>query len=115
MSLIVKTKNAKELLDEIKKAIDAKRIETWSYDSSGDFTHTPEQWKTKAWLRPQLGNDEVKFGFLGNTTIITTKMIYAVYHGRFAEMILSHFDEKIISIETSAMPTSIDAITQTVK
>ena len=42
MAVIVKTGDPAGLLKKIKKAIDDKHIETWSYDSDGDFTHTPE-------------------------------------------------------------------------
>lgn len=111
MAVIVKTLDPASLLTNIKKAIDAKEIQTWSYDSDGDFTHTPEQWQFRAWLRPKQVNGELQFGFIGNENVVTTKLIYAVFHGRFAEMLLNHFDDKLSTIETTAMPTSIDNIT----
>ncbi len=114
MALIIKTSNPSELLTQIKKSIDEKSIDTWSYDSDGDFTHTPEQWKHKAWMRPKVVNGELQFGLLGNCNVVTTKLIYAVYHGRLAEMILNHFDYKFSEIRATAMATSIDTITQKV-
>lgn len=112
MALIVKTSNPSGLLSEIKKAIDSKSIQTWSYDSDGDFTHTPEQWQFKAWMRPKIINGELQFGFLGHNEVNTTKLLYAVFHGRFAEMLLNHFDDKLTNVAATAMPTSIDKITQ---
>ena len=113
MALTVKTKNAKALLSAIKKAIDDKTIDTWTYDSDGDFTHSPEQWKNKAWFKPAtiLKPDELRFGLYGQNEINTTVLVYAVYHGRFAEMLLNHFDKDITEITTSSMPTFIDNIT----
>lgn len=112
MALIVKTSNPIGLLSDIKKAIDSKSIQTWSYDSDGDFTHSPEQWQHKAWMSPKVYNGELHFGFIGNKDVNTTKLLYAVFHGRFAEMLLNHFDDKLSNVQATAMPTSIDRITQ---
>lgn len=112
MALIIKTSDPSRLLSQIKKAIDADKIKTWSYDSDGDFTHTPDQWENKAWLCVKKNSDgELSFGILGQREINTSKLIYAVYHGRFAEMLLNHFDAEITEITTTSMPTSIDNIT----
>lgn len=112
MALIIKTSNPSKLLSEIKKAIDGNKIRSWSYDSDGDFTHTPEQWERKAWLRVKKNSlGELSFGILGQRDINTSKLIYAVYHGRFAEMLLNHFDNEFSKIEATSMPTNIDQIT----
>jgi hypothetical protein len=114
MALIIKTNTPSGLLTEIKKAIDAKKIDTWSYDSDGDFTHTPDQWRHKAWFRvvPTQNVNELQFGIVGQQKVNTTTVIYAVYHGRFAEMLLSHFDSDFTEVKATAMPTSADSITQ---
>lgn len=112
MALIVKTSNPSGLLSDIKKAIDSKSIQTWSYDSDGDFTHSPEQWQHKAWMRPKVCNDQLHFGFIGNKDVNTTKLLYAVFHGRFTEMLLNHFDDKLSNVQATAMPTTIDRITR---
>lgn len=112
MALIVKTSNPNSLLSKIKKAIDSDEIRTWSYDSDGDFTHTPDQWKNKAWLTVKRnGNGELSFGILGQGSVNTSKLVYAVYHGRFAEMLLNHFDLDFSDIKVTSMPTSFDQIT----
>lgn len=112
MALIVKTNNPKGLLEAIKKSIDSKSVQTWSYDSDGDFTHTPDQWKTKGWMRPKVNNGELHFVFLGNKQVTTTKLIYAIYHGRFAEMLLNHFDDSFSRVEATALPTTGDSISK---
>jgi hypothetical protein len=48
MAVRVSTTHPSSLLAAIKKAIDARHVDTWSYDSDGDFTHTPLQWAKKA-------------------------------------------------------------------
>jgi hypothetical protein len=111
MALIVKTSDPQGLLSNIKKEIDTNSIVTWSYDSDGDFTHTPEQWQYKGWMRAKIYQGEIHFGFLGNKVANTTKLIYAVYHGRFAEMLLNHFDDKFSNVQATSMPTNLDKIT----
>lgn len=116
MAILIKTNDPQQLLRDIKEAIDNNVIQTWSYDKDGDFTHTLEQWKYNGWMRPHTeiinNNFNMSFGFLGNTSVVTTKAIYAVYHGRFAEMLLAHFDEQISNILLTSMPkTEYDTIT----
>jgi hypothetical protein len=112
MALIIKTNTPKKLLSDIKKAIDDNKIRTWSYDSDGDFTHTPDQWARKAWFQVHESKDGIlSFGILGQRDTNTSTLIYAVYHGRFAEMLLTHFDSDFSAIETSALPKNFDQIT----
>jgi hypothetical protein len=87
MSLTIKTNNPAGLLTAIKKAIDEETIETWSYDSDGDLTHTPTQWKGKAYLKPSIENaGELNFTILKPHGVdALTDPIRGVYHGRFIE------------------------------
>lgn len=52
MAIYIKTENPQRLVDRIKECIDNHSIDTWIYDSDGDFTHSVEQWKFRAWIRP---------------------------------------------------------------
>ena len=111
MAVIVKTENPKVLLQKIHKAIDENKIDTWIIDNDGDFTHVPEQWNCKAWMHKAdiaSDNDELVFGIVGNKQVKMTKLLYAVYHGRFAEMLLSHFDTEIESINITSNKTEYD-------
>lgn len=103
MALSVKTDNPTGLLASIKKAIDDNEIATWSYDKDGDFTHTPDQWKNKAWLRPKAEEVELRFLIISPKDTIITKMVSGIYHGRFIEMLTSHFDKKFSSA-TATIP-----------
>jgi hypothetical protein len=108
MALIIKTTNPSALLVLIKQQIDNKKIETWAYDSDGDFTHTPDQWKLKAWFKPVIYKEELRFGILGPKNIELSTVIYGVYHGRFIEMLLSHFDKNFSDAIATSQKTIPD-------
>jgi hypothetical protein len=108
MALIIITSDPSGLLASIKKAIVQKTIDTWTYDKDGDFTHTPEQWYKKAWLRPKILPGELQFGLLGQENIEMLKLIYGVYHGRFIEMLLTHFDVKFSIAKATSKKTTPD-------
>jgi hypothetical protein len=92
------------------EAIDEDRVRTWSYDGDGDFTHTAEQWKNKAWLRPREEDDRLILNVLAARGQPLSKLLYGIYHGRFIEMLLTHFDEKFTRTSASALATSGDRV-----
>jgi hypothetical protein len=108
MAIIVKTAMAAELLKAIKNAIDNRTVDTWSYDKDGDFTHTPEQWANKAWLTPKIYQGELRFGIVGQNNTKLSTVLYGVYHGRFIEMLLTHFDQNFETALTTSQKTLPD-------
>lgn len=110
MAVRIYTGNPKTLLEKIKKAIDKKHIITWSYDDDGDFTHTADQWKNRAWLKPFLGKDSLDLGILNPKETKISTPVYAIYHGRFIEMVLTHFDEDFTTAYATALPEKIDSV-----
>lgn len=108
MAVVVTTTNPSDLLDAIYKAIDDDEIKTWSYDDDGDFTHTPNQWKQKAWMRPQVARGELRFGILKRTDQTMSRLVYAVFHGRFIEMLLNHFDLQFTEARATAQKEDPD-------
>ena len=95
---------AATLIKRLKELIDQNGIQTWEYDSMGDYTMTPPQWHKQAWMRPQEESEMiVKFGIIQRRDVKLSKEVYAVYHGRFAEMLLAHFDTNIERLEISPM------------
>lgn len=102
MALIIKTKDPKNLLDDLIKAIEEKKIDTWSYNE-GYFTHSPEQWRYKAWFKPHILLGELKFGIYPPKDKSISSSVYAIYHGRFIEMMLTHFDQKFSDIYATAL------------
>ncbi|RKH11165.1 hypothetical protein D7V97_11820 [Corallococcus sp. CA053C] len=112
MSLIIQTANPQALLDSIRKAIDSGVVQTWSYDTDGDFTHTPEQWARKAWLKPHVAPGVLSLGLLGPKGGGMTTTVYGVYHGRFIEMLLTHFPQHFTHAGASAWKdTAFDVFT----
>jgi hypothetical protein len=106
MAIVVNTPNPKGLLEGIKKGIDKGTVDTWIYDKDGDFTHEPEQWKNQAWLRPHISFGILQFGLLGPKDTIITKTVYGVHHGRFIEMLLTHFDKEFSNTTATAQKDS---------
>jgi hypothetical protein len=108
MAIIVKTENPEELLIEIKRAIDEKVTDLWSYDESGDFSHTPDKWINRAWLRPEAGEGELTFGILGTTDVGMTASLYSAYHAYFIEFLLNHVDHYFVTVAATARKTAPD-------
>lgn len=110
MSVRLKCEEPSQLLELIKKKIDTKEIETWIYDVEGDLTHSPEQWRYEAWLRPKVKSGELELNIIGQKGKAMSKTIYAIYHGRFVEMALTHFDKRISTAIVSSMPVAGDLL-----
>jgi hypothetical protein len=96
------------VLSAVKKAIDEGKVETWSYDSDGDFTHTADQWERRAWFRPLMHEGRIVFNILPPRVRTITRVVYGIYHGRFIEMLLNHFDERFTEVSATALPTAAD-------
>ncbi|GBR02126.1 hypothetical protein AA0229_1613 [Gluconobacter cerinus NRIC 0229] len=110
MAVRVYCNNPHELLESIRTAINTGEVETWKVDSDGDFTHSPTQWAHLAWMRPTIFDDHIAFNILGTKTKKMSKMVYGVYHGRFIEMMLVHFDLQFTRASATALPTSSDFV-----
>jgi len=108
MALIVKTENPEGLLIEIKRAIDAKEVDLWSYDESGDFSYTPDEWINRAWLRPETGDGELRLGILGTNDEGMTASLYSIYHSQFIDMLLTYFDHFYTTVAATAKKTAPD-------
>src|ERR1039458_3036094 len=104
MALMVYTSQPQKLLTDIKKQIDEKKIETWEYDKDGDFTHSVDQWKNKGYLRPHITSGCLQFGLLGLKSTSMSRTIYGVYHGRFIEMLLTHFYDQFSNATATSQP-----------
>lgn len=108
MAVYVKTENSQELLDKIKRSIDDGKIKTWKYDKDGDLYHSPDQWQYKGWLRPYTIDNYLVFGIITPKNDVMTTLTYAIYHGRFIEMLLDHFDKDFEFVYASAKKTKYD-------
>lgn len=102
----IETNNPEGLLKKIKKAIEDKVIVTWFLDNDGDFSPTLEQWVGKAWVTPLIKKEypnSLYFGIIESKQQKMTKVIYGVFLGRFAEMLLTHFDTDMSSLSISPL------------
>lgn len=110
MAVIVHTSDPKQLLLDIKKYITDGKIKTWSFDVDGDFTHDVDQWRYQAWFRPFVKSDTLVFGILCRKDKNVSVVDYAVYHGRFVEMLLTHFDNQCDNIISTSKVTPYDKV-----
>lgn len=107
----IRTADPHNLVERINEAISKNQIITWSVDADGDYTHTLEQWKNCAWMRCRYEiNDPtlLRFVIVEPLNKKLSKAVYGVYHGRFAEMLLTHFDTLITSLYISPLLTQHD-------
>ncbi len=114
MAITFETSNPSNLLSTFKRLIAARHVQTWSCDADGDFTHTPDQWRNKAFLRPSVQSGRLVFTMLGNTRVVTTWEIYAVYQGRFIEAMISHCHDSFSTAAATANPSTSDQLTSRV-
>jgi hypothetical protein len=108
MAVRVFCDNPQELLNEVKTAIRAGKVQTWLIDADGDFTHSPEQWKNQAWFRPVVQEGRLLFKIVGRKSGRMSREVYGVYHGRFIEMLLAHFDTKFSNAVATALAADGD-------
>jgi hypothetical protein len=115
MALRIKATNPQDLLNKIRTAIDQKRVVTWRYINQSNleyFTHiTPDkQWDGKAWFKPAVETDQLLFNIIRPQNSKVSSELYAVYHGRFAEMLLAHFDKEFSIVWAGALAESGDLV-----
>ena len=106
MAVRAMTDDAQGLLDEVKKQIDEGDIETWAYDSDGDFSHTAfsGQWKGKAWLRPKVEKERLRLRIIKPENKKVAREVFAVYQGRFIEMLVKHVPDLFTDARATPNP-----------
>jgi hypothetical protein len=110
MAITFQTTDSAALLHKFKKAIDEKRVLTWTYDKDGDFTHNTDQWRNWAWLRPKHTTTGLTMIILCPQNRPISTETYAIYHGRFIESMLAHCDTSFTNAIATAVPSSGDVI-----
>ncbi|MDC3884153.1 hypothetical protein KGZ16_06080 [Pseudomonas aeruginosa] len=108
------TTNPSVLLNDFKKRIKQDeqegKITTWDLDSDGDVTHKAEQWKSKAWMRPQVKDGKLTFTVLNPKGKEVPPEVYGFYHGHLVATFITHFGAKISSAISSGKPTDEDRV-----
>jgi len=110
MAVYFTTSDPKKLLAAFKKAIDDKKVVTWSYDKDGDFTHDADQWRHKAWFRPSIQSGSLRFSILKPQNAAITAVVYGIYHGRLIEPFVTHFDDMFMEGVATAKAQSDDKV-----
>jgi hypothetical protein len=113
MAINFETTDPAQLLASYKEAIREKKVLTWAVDDDGDFYHTPDQWKNRGWLRPDISLGRLTMNFVCNKGFVTRPADYGVLHGRFIESMLTHCDRLFTTASATAMPTNSDIINTT--
>jgi len=106
----ISTSSPSQLLQRFKKAIDDKHVVTWKYYRDGDFTHTPDQWADRAYMRPSIELGQLKFNIVKTADHNVTVPVYAIYHGRLIESFLEHFDQSFGIANGTAQPSGGDVV-----
>lgn len=108
MAIHVFTKKPTTLLRKIREGIADGSIQAWEIDRDGDFTHTSDQWQRRGWFTPERQKGFLSFGLVGEKNQGMLKEVYGVYHGRFIQMLLNHFDDYFDSVTATAGMDDID-------
>lgn len=109
MALIVETTTPKALLRLVRSKIDRGSIATWEYDRDGDFTHKASQWHRRAWMRPRIvEGTRLILNIIAPQNTHLSKVVYAVYHSDFLQLVLTHFDHRVTSVRATALPSKND-------
>lgn len=113
MALIFYTLTSKTLLKSFEEKIyqdePKGQIRTWKKTKKGNFTHTSEQWGSKAFFKPKVGTDRLIFNMIplaGGKKISVEE--YAFYHGHLTETFIVHFDSKFTKAVSTAKPSDND-------
>lgn len=110
MAIIVLTTSPGRLLRRLHAAIDDGTIANWNYDGDGDFTYLHPEWRQRAWLSPRVSEGRLIFNTVPRKGVAMSTGVYAVYHARFVELLLAHFDSQFESVRVTAAPTPGDAV-----
>ena len=100
----VNTTNPSNLETLVDKAIKDGSIKTWEIQIHDDvkyYTHTPEQWRQKAYLRPYQANNMWQLYLVWPKVSNKEKAVSGVYHGRFIEMLCTHFANNFADIDST--------------
>lgn len=106
MAIFVYTADAHALLSAIQEEVaKGDHIKTWKMDGDGDFTHSPAsgQFEGRAWFQPSIMPGCLAFNILPQKTGVISVSLYGIYHGRFAEMLLNHFDQMFTNLTLTAL------------
>lgn len=119
MAITIKTPNPANLITSIENAIKLGTIKDWELSKSESgtiyFTHSAASEQNKAWFKVSPPSDTSSAGTLVFNIVRPknekiNKIVYAIYHGRFAEMLLTHFDNQFTEMTLPALASPSDLV-----
>jgi drug/metabolite transporter superfamily protein YnfA len=110
MAVTAATTDSVSLLQLIRQAILNKAITTWTLVQGQYLTHSVAQWENKAFFLPKCQSGLLVFNIVAPKGINVSTEVYAIYHGRFIEMLLAHFDKAFTQATASALPIAGDIV-----
>ena len=110
MAIYINTTKPNGLLKEIISQIKEGKILTWNVDEDGDFTHDTPQWNRHAWFKAKVSDGKISFYIFPPMESHVSIKGYAIYHGRFIEMLLSHVDGFFDSVSATSYPEGDDVV-----
>lgn len=101
--ITITTENPLTLIASIDFAMRSNVIRGWTIDGVGDYTMTSNFRGNRAWFRHRIHGNEIQFGIIGSRSAPMDRTLYSVYHSRLIEVLLTHFDNDIQSLEVSPL------------
>lgn len=98
-----------DMIDELRQLLESNSSSIWVMDTDHDMTMLTPQWAYHAWIRVKQKNTnskEVNFAIVSSTKYKLTTSLYAIYHSRFTELLLTYFDKYIDALEISPLLTN---------
>src|SRR6266496_3320238 len=100
MAVTIDVTNPTALLRAIIAKVDQQAVVGWMSDGES-FTLTAPEWSSKAWLRPFPQTEQLVLGLVPSEGQEMSKELYAAYHGRLVEMLLTHFSDMMNAVEVT--------------
>lgn len=114
MSVTFITNDPEGLLEKfktrIKQTSQKGQIRTWELDEDGDFTHSADDWRLKAYFHPEVKDDRLVFYIHRYKPQAVKTIVYGYYHGHLIETFLNHFDKDFSEAHASALAVAGDNV-----
>jgi len=109
------TQNAQNLLNQFEQRIrqiqQLGKITTWEKASDNiHHTHSSNNWKNKAFLKPTIYSDALVFNIIRNTNFTVDLPTYSYYHGHLIETFTNHFSTIFTEAKSTAKPNNSDSV-----
>jgi hypothetical protein len=105
------TKQPTILLSAFKAAIDRGDIQSWRYDSQGNFTLTSSQWTRQAWFSASIGENQLCFHIYRPDSKTISRAVFVCYQTYLIETFMRYLFMKFdqASATSNAAPLELAA------